>query len=245
MQELKFKLEIFEGPLDLMLHLISKNKLNIFDIEITILLTQFLEYLTQMSEHNLDVTADFLEMAARLVYIKTISLLPRHEQAQELKKELEGILIEFALCKKIAGKLKEDYIGQAIYVREPMQLEIDKTYNRLHEAEEIWVAYMTASGRDKRNEPVNPIVFQPMVSDPYVTVFSKIVYVLRKLYKNGNAEIKGLYKNLKRSERVAVFLALLELAKSGRIFITDDNDYIEFRKSLHNENFEENEYVNE
>ena len=88
--QLNFKLDVFEGPLDLLLHLISKHKLNINDIEISKLLEQYLDVIAEMKMADLEVASEFLEMAARLVYIKTVSLLPRHEEAEDLKKELTG-----------------------------------------------------------------------------------------------------------------------------------------------------------
>ena len=87
MEQMSFKLEIFEGPLDLLLHLISKHKLNINDIPIVTLLDQYMEYIDKMSEQNMEIAGEFLEMAARLVYIKTVSLLPQHEEAEQLKKD--------------------------------------------------------------------------------------------------------------------------------------------------------------
>ena len=88
MEGLSFKLEIFEGPLDLMLALIQKHKLNIQDIEISVLLDQFMLYLDRMSEADLEITSDFLEMAARLIMIKSAALLPK-EEAEQMKKELQ------------------------------------------------------------------------------------------------------------------------------------------------------------
>ena len=85
MQELKFKLEVYEGPLDLMLSLIAKHKLNIYDIEISLLLEQFLLYLDRMKQADIEIAGEFLEMAARLIYIKSAALLPKHE-AEEMKK---------------------------------------------------------------------------------------------------------------------------------------------------------------
>ena len=79
MEKLNFKLEVFEGPLDLMLYLISKHKLNIYDISITALLEQYLDYIEQMKMADLEVASEFLAMAAHLVYIKTVSLLPKPE----------------------------------------------------------------------------------------------------------------------------------------------------------------------
>ena len=84
MQELKFKLEVYEGPLDLMLSLIAKHKLNIYDIEISLLLEQFMLYLDRMKQADIEIAGEFLEMAARLIYIKSAALLPKHE-AEEMK----------------------------------------------------------------------------------------------------------------------------------------------------------------
>ena len=92
---LEFHLGEFEGPLDLLLHLIARHKLNINDIEISVLLEQYLEYMAQMREADLEISSEFLEMAARLVYIKTVSLLPRPQEAAQLKQELEGQLLEY------------------------------------------------------------------------------------------------------------------------------------------------------
>ena len=83
MEKLSFKVQEFEGPLDLLLHLIAKHKLNIYDIEISALLEQYLAYIEQMQRQDMEVASEFLEMAARLVHIKTVSLLPRHEEEQE------------------------------------------------------------------------------------------------------------------------------------------------------------------
>ena len=102
MEALAFHLENFEGPLELLLHLISRHKMKVTDIEIGALLTQYLDYVGKMQEANLEISSAFLEMAARLVYIKTVSLLPRHEEAAELKKELEGQLIEYQRAKEAA-----------------------------------------------------------------------------------------------------------------------------------------------
>ncbi|HIY08377.1 MAG TPA: segregation/condensation protein A, partial [Firmicutes bacterium] len=83
METLSFHVAEYEGPLDLLLHLISKHKVNIWDIEISSLLEQYMEQIRRWQEQDLEVASDFLEMASRLVYIKTLSLLPRHEEEEE------------------------------------------------------------------------------------------------------------------------------------------------------------------
>ena len=111
MEVINYKLDVFEGPLDLLLHLINKHKLNINDIPIFTLVEQYIEYVRQMQESDMEVASDFLEMAARLVYIKSVSLLPVYEEAEQLKKELTGELIEYRDCKIMAGKIAESANG--------------------------------------------------------------------------------------------------------------------------------------
>ena len=125
MSSISFKLDAFEGPLDLLLHLISKHKLNIYDIEISLLLDQYLEYISDLETDDYESAADFLEMAARLIYIKTCSLLPQPEESKELKKELEGRIIEYSLCKKAAEKLKGLYVGGDVFVRRQVKLPVN------------------------------------------------------------------------------------------------------------------------
>ncbi len=228
---ISFKLEKFEGPLDLLLHLISKHKLNIYDIEISLLLEQYLEYMNDLEGEDYESVADFLEMAARLIYIKTCMLLPQPEESQELKKELEGRIIEYSLCKLAAVELRNRYVGGEVFVREAVELPVNKSYTRTHDVLELHNAYMGISSKIKRIKPVRANMFSPIVSHRIVSVTSKIIFVLKKLYKTGCCEISQLYDGLDdKSEKVATFLAVLELTKSGRIYITDDNSEIKFRR---------------
>lgn len=235
MEQMSFKLEIFEGPLDLLLHLISKHKLNINDIPIVTLLDQYMEYIDRMSEQNMEIAGEFLEMAARLVYIKTVSLLPQHEEAEQLKKELQGKLIEYSLCKKAAELMKERYIGNVYAVRKPLKIEFDNTYILTHEPNELLDAYMKIQFKPQ-NEKIRTEAFNTIVKKKIVSVTSKIIYVLRHLYKSGSCMMDGLFEGMtNRSERVATFLAILELTKSGRIWLNDDNTVITFNKSRKSE----------
>lgn len=229
MKQISFKLDAFEGPLDLLLHLISKHKLNIYDIEINVLLEQYMEYMNQLEAEDFEAAADFLEMAARLIYIKTCSLLPQPEEAQELKKELEGRMIEYSLCKQAAEKLRSIYAGGQIFVRIPQKLPVNKAYTRTHDVSVLYDAYMGISSKVRIYKPLRANVFSPIVSHRIVSVTSKIIFVLKKLYKTGSCEMQRLYDGISdKSEKVATFLAVLELTKSGRIFINDDNTQIKF-----------------
>lgn len=232
MTELNFKLEIFEGPLDVLLMLIQKHKLNIYDIEISVLLDQFLGYLERMTEADIEVTSDFLEMAARLILIKSTALLPKDE-AEKLKKELQGQLIELALAKTMAEKLKARWQGDMVFVREPVELDIDSAYRQAHEAEELLLAYGTLAERSRRRESYNRAPSVPVVEKSYVTVFTGIVAILKSLRRNGTVKLGDLYEECGRSRKVAVFLAVLELSKDGRIIIGDDNESITLVSGKH------------
>lgn len=233
MASISFKLEIFEGPLDLLLNLISKHKLNICDIEISKLLEQYLIYIDQAHEQNLELAGEFLEMAARLIYIKTASLLPQPEEAEQLKKELEGTLIEYSLCKIAAKSLSESFIGGSIFVRTPMKIKADTTYSLVHAPSCLALAYsgisrksvITEIKRQSVESKINSVVKRRIVS-----VMSKVVRILRELYFTGEASMDKLYEGVTdRSARVATFLAVLELTRSGRITISDDNMTVYFK----------------
>lgn len=230
MTELNFKLENleFEGPLDLMLLLIQKHKLNIQDIEITVLLDQFLLYLERMTEADIEVTAEFLDAAARLVLIKSAALLPRDE-AEKMKKELQGALIEYALCKTMAEKLKKRWVGDAVYVRQPIELEIDSAYHGTHQPEEIPFAYSAVSKRAKMKSET-PRSLAPIVAKSYVTVYTGVVIVLKSLLTRQSVTLAEIYKGRPRSYRVSIFLAVLELSKAGRIVISEDGESVSLRE---------------
>lgn len=231
MVEIQYKLEVFEGPLDLLLYLVSKHKLNIHDIYISKLIEQYLEYIDKAAEQDMEVAGEFLEMAARLIYIKTVSLLPAKEEAEELKRELEGKLIEYSLCKAAAQELRELYVGGVVFVRPPMPFESDSTYTFSHDPMVLLESYKNFSVKEQERKPLAANTFSQLVSKRFVSVTSKILYVLRRLYTGNEVEIQSLYRHMKdRSERVATFLAVLELTKSGRVHINDSGDRITFQR---------------
>ena len=227
METISYKLPAFEGPLDLLLFLVQKNKLNIYDIPIAEVLAQYMDTIRQMQETDLDVATEFLEMAARLVQIKSAMLLPRHEEAEELKRELTGELIEYRLCQLMAGKMAKMYIGGQLFVRAPEDVSPDLTYRRVHPPEVMREAYLAAAGRGKRRLPPPAQAFSGIVSRKIVSVSSKIMFVLRRLYKNERKQTSynALFQSAQsKSELVATFLALLELIKGHRIRVDGEGD---------------------
>lgn len=225
MEQITYKLPVFEGPLDLLLTLISKNKLNIYDIEISLLLEQYTEKIKQMREEQMEVASEFLEMASRLVYIKSTMLLPKHEEeAEELKKELTGQLLEYKECKRIAA-LMAQIISFDRFCREPSKVDYDMTYTRTHNAIVLAQAYISAAGRGKKKLPPPADSFKGIVARRIVPVGSRIIRVLRTLKKNGRTNYSQLFWECDdKSELVATFLAILELVKGKRIRVDGEGD---------------------
>ncbi|MGN0533593.1 MAG: segregation and condensation protein A [Eubacterium sp.] len=223
MEKLSYKIDVFEGPMDLLLHLISKHKLNINDIPIAELVNQYLDYVRQMQEQDFDVAGEFLEMAARLIYIKTVSLLPKHEEAEILKKELTGELIEYRDCKLMAEKLSHQTDGFNRFVRPPQQGMVNYDYERFHEGEELLNAYISAAGRGRRKLPPPLDSFKVIVAKKFVAVAAKVNSVMKKLLGGKRVKFMTLFQDAQtKSDMVATFLAVLELAKNKKISIDGD-----------------------
>lgn len=226
MEKISYKLDVFEGPMDLLLHLISKHKLNIYDIPIVTLVEQYVDYVRQMQEEDMYVASEFLEMAARLVYMKSVSLLPVYTEAEELKQELQGELIEYRDMKLMAEKLAENTDGFSTFIRNAEKIEVDQTYKRLHEPEELFSAYVSATGKKMRLLPPPIEAFREIVVKKVVSVSSKISSIFKKLSKKGTkTHWKSLFDDAEsRSDIVATFLAVLELTKSKKVKVTGDGE---------------------
>lgn len=241
MDKPQYKTEVFEGPLDLLLHLISKHKLNINDIPIFELVEQYIAYVQLMQDENMEVASEFLEMAARLVYIKTVSLLPVYEEAEQLKKELTGELIEYRDCKLIAEKLSKQSGGVNKLIRDPMEIQSDMTYARLHDALELYTAYINAAGKKLRKLPVPEDSFKEIVEKAVVSVSLKIDGIYSVLSKAGKIRVFDVFSMAKsRSELVASFLAILEMAKDEKIILTGENENLSIELNLNEKEADEN-----
>lgn len=225
---LQYKIEGFEGPLDLLLQLIARNKLNIYDIPLLELIEQYLEQIKLYQQEEMEIGSEFLEMASRLLYIKTVSLLPKHEEVVKLKEELTGELLEYMVCQQMAKKFSEMQGGFDKFVHAPVEYDFDKTYELVHDSETMYAAYLAAVGRGKRRLPPSTAPFTKIVAKKIVAVSTKIVFVIRNLFKGGKKSLNSLYKTAKsRSELVATFLAVLELCKGDRVKIEGDGDNAE------------------
>lgn len=225
MEQLKFKVEDFEGPLDLLLSLVMKNQMNLYDIEIVSLIDQYLAVVQGVSAEQMEAASEFIEMAARLVQMKSFLLLPKSEEAERMKEELTGLLVEYSLCKQVAASLKD--LGQGVFlaVRRPMELTQPTEYALRHDARLLQEAYGAIRGKKRKKAPPRQEQFEPLTSAPFVSVGARIVHVLRGLIVGKVKRLNQLFsaKDTK-SSTVATFLAVLELIRAGRVSLNEQEE---------------------
>ena len=137
MEALTFKLEDFEGPLDLLLYLVSKNKMNLYDINIMELIDQYTAVIGSVQGDRMDAASEFIDMAAHLVQMKSALLLPRAPEAERMKAELTGRLIEYSACKQVAARLGSRARDLFTAVRAPQPLVGAAEYTRPHKPEQL------------------------------------------------------------------------------------------------------------
>lgn len=220
---LTFKLEDFEGPLDLLLYLVGKNKMNLYDVNIMELIDQYTAAIRTLEENRMEVSSEFIDMAAHLVQMKSALLLPRSPEAERMKEELTGRLIEYSACKEVAARLGGRARDLFTAVREPMPLVGAAEYTRRHDANLLLQAWFNLMGRSLRKRKLDQERFEPLVTAPFVSVASRVSHMLRGLLRGSIRGIGQLFhKEDSRSTHVATFLALLELIRAGRVRVQGD-----------------------
>ena len=233
----KNQLQDFEGPLSLILMLLSKNKIEIRDISISDMLDQYLEYLAQMESMDLEVASEFVQMASHLLYIKTKTLLSGDEEVSEL--EVLMTSLEQLKCKdiltaiqKVTPDLKRaSELGLLYYAKQPEPLpKASKEYEYSHQPVDLLKALYSIYSRGVKSPETEDRLSNAVPKRITYSVKSKSRQIL-ELLKAGDFKLVELYKNCaSRSELVATFVSILELCSMGSINISrlDDDYNIEF-----------------
>ena len=220
METLTFKLQEdnFEGPLDLLLYLVGKNKMNLYDINIMELIEQYTAAIQTMQADKLEVSSEFIDMAAHLVQMKSALLLPRSPEAERMKAELTGRLIEYSTCKQVAAELGSRARDLYTAVRQPQKPEGPAEYSRKQDPDRLVQAWFSLMGRSQRRKKPTQERFEPLVTAPFVSVASRVAHMLRGMLKGTLCRMGQLFSPQEsRSTNVATFLALLELIRAGRV----------------------------
>jgi len=229
---LNFKLEVYEGPLDLLLALITKNKVDIYDIPISEILDQYLAYLEEMRKMDMDIAGEFITMASELMLIKSRMLLPKNplEEEEDPRERLAQALIEYKRAKETAVFLNERYSQFAGRIAKPMDEAPFQAIPELsdQDAKLLEEAFTRLLQRAKEmRETMQPPekTLENLLKKRVTPIPERIVGIMRYLYKNGKKSFDEVMLQSKtRSDIIASFAALLELLKARRVRIYSDED---------------------
>lgn len=227
MSELLFHLEKFDGPLDLLLHLISKNKVNIYDIPIALITTQYMEYLDEMKKADLEIQSEFLLMAAKLLYIKSRVILPQYDEDDEEDDPRQELILSLAEYKKYKdiSLFFDDRKSICDYIcfKTPNNLDEFKTEQKLGTIplDKLSMAFATVMERFEKTLPPSKMLFSGIVGREPVSVKSKVKDIKYRLHVEGQIEFNNLFDDVKsRSEIVAIFLAVLEMVRNDSLTLS-------------------------
>ena len=217
------KIENFEGPLDLLCHLIDKNKMNIYDIKISEIADQYIEYINKMEELNLEVTSEFLIMASTLLYIKSKGLLPNETEAEEglTEEQLIERIIEYKKYKEITQKFRTNYEEfSKRFFKIAEQIELPKQKLEVEYSKEILPAIYNEI-IERNNEKINQNaknIEKIAIVETY-TVASKVKEMFKELIKKPKFVFNKLYSISKcnKQEVVTAFSGLLELSRRSKV----------------------------
>lgn len=227
---IEIKINEFEGPLDLLLHLIKESKMDIFDLKVEVITDQYLEYINKMEEMNLDIASSYLVMAAELIEMKSRMLLPRHEEDEEQEEDpqeqLVNRLIEYQRYKDLTKEFKElEEERHKVYTKSPENIkeylpEVEVISNTDVTLDDLIKAFQKFLERQKENEPLSTKVTKKEMS--VEDRRKSIRNILKKKHKFNFLE---LFDVLTKEYVVVTFLAILEMARQNELIIVQESNF--------------------
>lgn len=228
--ELDLKINEFEGPFDLLLHLIKENKMDIFDIKIEEITEQYLSYIKKQESMNLEVDSEYLVLASELIEIKSKLLLPHEkevldEEESDPREELMNRLLEYQAYKEITKTLKEkELIRQEIYTKAPSSLkeyvDSDTDIKMDVTLDDLVDAFQKFLERKKESKPLTT-----KVTENEITVSSRRSDIKLILSKGKKVSFFKLFPVYTKEYVVATFLAVLEMVKNKEIIIIQNDTF--------------------
>ena len=234
--DLKVKLQVFEGPLDLLLHLLEKNKVNIYDIPIVEITNQYMDYINEMKRQDLNIVSEFLVMAATLLDIKSKMLLPKEETEEEEedpRAELVQKLLEYKMYKCMSYELKDRQVdAQKVLFKEPTIPEEVRKYEEPVNLEELMSDVTLRKLNDifksvmrKREDKIDPIRSRfGRIEKEEVSLEERMNYLEQYACTHQRFSFRGILEaQSTKMEIIVTFLSILELMKTGKIQIFQEN----------------------
>jgi segregation and condensation protein A len=225
-EALTYHLEAFEGPLDLLLSLIQKNKVEITDIPIALICDQYMEYITEAERLDMDLASEFIVMAAELMLIKSKMLLPKAEPEEEdPRAALAEALIKYQEAKAAAailGKAYTKYSGRM--VKDTDEISVDKTFVADQSVTSLCLAVRRIIAYREEHPTADKVTFTPMIAKPIVPVEAKIVGILKHFDRKEKVSLHSLIEDaVSLPDMIAIFLGVLELVKMRRIILVEND----------------------
>lgn len=230
MEALTYHLEKFDGPLDLLLSLIQKNKVEITDIPISLICDQYMEYLHAAEEMDLDLASEFIVMASELMLIKSKLLLPRVEEEEEdPRAALADALLKYQQAKQGATLLAPAYTKYSSrMVKDTDEISVDKTFVADQTVTDLCAAVRRIIAYREEKPRAEKVTFTPMISSPIVPVEAKIIGILRHFETEDRLSLSSLLDDsVSLPDLIAIFLGVLELIKVRRLRILEDPEATE------------------
>ena len=227
MEALTYRLEAFEGPLDLLLSLIQKNKVDISDIPIALICDQYMAYITEAERLDMDLASEFIVMASELMLIKSKMLLPKAEPEEEdPRAALAEALLKYQQAKAAAailGKAYPRFSGRM--VKDTDEISVDKTFVADQSVTSLCLAVRRIIAYREEHPQADKVTFTPMIAKPIVPVEAKIVGILRHFEKKEKVSMVDLIEDaVSLPDMIAVFLGILELVKLRRIVLVESDE---------------------
>lgn len=213
------KLNVFEGPLELLLHLLKKNKVSIYEIPIVEITKQYFEYMEALNKYDIEYSSEFVVMAAELLYIKSKMLIPRNEEVEEEdpRQDLARRLAEYQKMKIVSEILREKEFSDFYnFYKAPEVLpkrEADYS-DQSFDVSILWDAFLMVLDKKERKEPPSKTAFTGIAGREQVSVKSRATYISKKLSLKKKVAFTSLFDDSQsRPSIIATFLALLEMIK--------------------------------
>ncbi len=228
METITYRLDQFEGPLDLLLTLIQKNKMNIEDIPISIICDQYLEYLREAQSMDMDIAGEFIVMASELMLIKSRMLLPRDDEDEnDPRADLADALRRYQQAKEAAKKMAELFkVYSGRMVKDTDEISVDTSFVADQQVTSLLLAVRRIIAANESRPKVEKAVFAPMIAKPIIPVDIKIVCILHRMEKKKKDEPTSMKELLSDAtslpDLIAIFLGILELMKVRRIKMMND-----------------------
>lgn len=227
-----FCINDFEGPLDLLLHLVKESKMDIYEINISTIIEQYLEFIHSLKEKNIDVASEYLVMASELVHLKSKLLINKEETEDSdeefsinSEEDLKEKIIEYEKYKQISKSLLElEEKRNEVYTKIPENLkefaDIKRLPKGIFDLEDLYEAYLAYLKRKKLERPINTKITRKELS-----IDDRINYIRNILVNNTRVEFFDLFETFNRENIVVTFLSILEMAKKDEILISQEDNF--------------------